>query len=197
MCVYIYTHMCTRFVQIEGCAHANACIGLHTHPGTHPCVCMYVCAPCPPRPDSPLAPPMRQDERTPLFYSAMNGHTDTALALLQAGATVDARNKVRGVVLSLMSQALALLLSLSSLALFFIFIYRIYSCVCMCVYLYTYLCMYICIYMCMYIYVYMEIYLYIKYTYVRFRLQGFGFRFLLMWDIHIYLYTYVYTYVYT
>jgi hypothetical protein len=43
----------------------------------------------------------------------MNGHTDTVLALLQAGATVDAKDEVRGALLSLMSRALALLLSLS------------------------------------------------------------------------------------
>jgi hypothetical protein len=72
----------------------------HTHPGTHPCVCMYACAPCPPRHDPPLTPPMRQDERTPLYASAQNGHTDTVRALLQAGATVDAKDKVRGALLS-------------------------------------------------------------------------------------------------
>ena len=93
----------------------------HTHPGTHPCACMYACAPCPPRHDSPLTPPMRQDEWTPLCISAQNGHTDTVRALLEAGATVDAKKKVRGALLSLMSQArhrLHSLLSLSSFALF-------------------------------------------------------------------------------
>jgi ankyrin repeat protein len=43
---------------------------------------------------------MRQEERTALFQSAMNGHKDTVLALLQAGATVDAKNKVRGALLT-------------------------------------------------------------------------------------------------
>jgi hypothetical protein len=62
---------------------------------------------------------MRQNEATPLLVAALNGHTDTVLALLQAGAIVDAKDEVRGVLLSLMSSALALLLSLSCLALFF------------------------------------------------------------------------------
>jgi hypothetical protein len=71
---------------------------------------------------------MRQDERTPLYQSALMGHTDTVLALLQAGATVDAKDEVRGALLSLMSRALALLLSLSSLALFFLtFLFLILS----------------------------------------------------------------------
>jgi hypothetical protein len=44
MCVYIYTHVCTQCVQIEGCAHANACIGLHTHiqARMHVYGCMHV-----------------------------------------------------------------------------------------------------------------------------------------------------------
>ena len=67
--------------------------------GTHPCVCMYACAPCPPRHDSPLTPPVRQDGATPLFISAQTGHKDTVLALLQAGAAVDAKTEVRGALL--------------------------------------------------------------------------------------------------
>ena len=63
----------------------------------------------------------------------MAGHTNTVHALLQSGlqqrkhgvrvpATVDAKDKVRGALLSLMPRTLALLLSLSSLALFLGFI---------------------------------------------------------------------------
>ena len=82
---------------------------------------MYACAPCPPRHDSPLTPPVRQDGATPLYISAQNGHKDTVLALLQAGATVDAKGPVRGAaLLSLMSRAIARLLPLSSFALFFL-----------------------------------------------------------------------------
>jgi hypothetical protein len=62
---------------------------------------------------------MRQDDATPLWQSAYMGQADTVLALLQAGAIVDAKGPVRGVLLSLMSRTLALLLSLSCLALFF------------------------------------------------------------------------------
>ena len=61
---------------------------------------------------------MRQNGATPLYVSARQGHKDTVLALLQAGATVDAKNEVRGALLALMSRALGRLLSLSSLALF-------------------------------------------------------------------------------
>ena len=61
---------------------------------------------------------MRQNGATPLGISAENGHKDTVLALLQAGATVDAKVEVRGALLALMSRALGRLLSLSSLALF-------------------------------------------------------------------------------
>jgi hypothetical protein len=104
----------------------------HTHPGTHPCVCMYVCAPCPPRPDSPLAPPMRQDEATPLYISAQNGHTDTVLALLQAGATVDAKDEVQGAVIFFVN------FRFSSLGLR---LGKMCVCVCVrvCVYVYIYL----------------------------------------------------------
>jgi len=59
-----------------------------------------------------LTPPMQQIEATPLHIAVQNGHKDTVLALLQAGATVDAKTKVRGALLSLMSRALARLLSL-------------------------------------------------------------------------------------
>ena len=43
---------------------------------------------------------MRQDGYTPLYISACNGHTDTVRALLEAGATVDAKMQVRGALLS-------------------------------------------------------------------------------------------------
>jgi ankyrin repeat protein len=43
---------------------------------------------------------MRQDGATPLHVSAHNGHTETVLVLLQAGATVDAKREVRGALLS-------------------------------------------------------------------------------------------------
>ena len=63
---------------------------------------------------------MQQIEATPLHIAVQNGHKDTVLALLQAGATVDAKGPVRGAaLLSLMSRALARLLPLSSFALFF------------------------------------------------------------------------------
>jgi hypothetical protein len=50
VCVYtytrvrVYTHMCTQCVHVEGCAHANAWIGLHTHiqARIHVYACMYV-----------------------------------------------------------------------------------------------------------------------------------------------------------
>ena len=122
VCVHVHTHVYTVCTYRGMCACKCMYWFTHTHPGTHPCVCMYACAPCPPRHDSPLTPPLQQDERTPLYISAMYGHTNTMLALLQAGATVDAKNVVRGALLSLMSRALALLLSLSSLALFLGFI---------------------------------------------------------------------------
>ena len=84
---------------------------------------MCACAPCPPQHDSPLTPPLQQNEATPLYASAYQGHTNIVLALLQAGAAVDAKDKVRVALRSLMSRALALLLSLSSLALFLGFIW--------------------------------------------------------------------------
>ena len=128
VCVYtytrvrVYTH--THVHTVCACGGMCACKCMywftHTHPGTHPCACMYACAPCPPRHDSPLTPPVRQTGATPLFISAQEGHTDTVRALLQAGATVDAKTKVRGALLSLMSRALARLLPLSSFALFFL-----------------------------------------------------------------------------
>ena len=86
-------------------------------------MCMHVRMCALPQHDSPLTPPLQQDEATPLWTSAFNGHTNTVLALLQAGAAVDAKNKVRVALRSLMSRALALLLSLSSLALFLGFIW--------------------------------------------------------------------------
>ena len=54
---------------------------------------MCACAPCPARHDSPLTPPLQQHEATPLYASAFNGHTNIVLALLQAGAAVDAKDK--------------------------------------------------------------------------------------------------------
>ena len=113
VCVHIHTHVYTVCTYRGTCACKCMYWFTYTHPGTHPCVCMCVCAPCPPRHDSNLTPPMLQNEATPLWFSACEGRTDTVLALLQAGAIVDAKNEVRGVLLSLMSSALALLLSLS------------------------------------------------------------------------------------
>ena len=85
-------------------------------------MCMHVRMCALPQHDSLLTPPLQQLERTPLFISARND-TNTVLALLQAGAAVDAKNIVRVALRSLMSRALALLLSLSSLALFLGFIW--------------------------------------------------------------------------
>jgi hypothetical protein len=96
---YLHTHVYTVCTCGGMCACKCMYWSTHTHPGTHPCVCMYVCAPCPPRHDPPLTPPMRQDGITPLHVSAQDGHTDTVRALLQAGATVDAKCEVRGVLL--------------------------------------------------------------------------------------------------
>jgi hypothetical protein len=96
-CACVYTHVCTHvYTWRDVRMQMHVLVYTHTHPGTHPCVCMYVCAPCSPRHDPPLTPPMRQDEWTPLFFSAQDGHTDTVRALLQAGATVDAKDEVRG-----------------------------------------------------------------------------------------------------
>jgi hypothetical protein len=108
LCVCIHTRVCVCIHEdvytVCTCGGMCACKCMdwstHTHPGTHACVCMYVCAPCPPRHDLPLTPPMRQTGATPLFVSARHGHTDTVRALLQAGATVDAKYKVRGALLS-------------------------------------------------------------------------------------------------
>jgi hypothetical protein len=118
--IYILLYIYKRtWIYLQRYIHVQ---NIHVHT-----VCTYrgmcACAPCPPQHDSPLTPPLQQDETTPLYVSARNGHTNTVLALLQAGAAVDAKNKVRGVLHSLMSDALALLLSLSSLALFLGFIW--------------------------------------------------------------------------
>ena len=43
---------------------------------------------------------MQQSGATSLFIAAQNGHKDTVLALLQAGAAVDAKKEVRGALLS-------------------------------------------------------------------------------------------------
>ena len=90
-------------------------------------MCMHVRMCALPQHDSPLTPPLQQDEATPLWTSAFNGHTNTVLALLQAGAAVDAKTEVRVALLSFMSRALALLLSLSSVALFLGFISSIHA----------------------------------------------------------------------
>jgi hypothetical protein len=66
---------------------------------------------------------MQQDGYFPLMIAAENGHKESITALLQGGAAVDAKRKVRGALFSLMSRALALLLSLSSVALFLGFIW--------------------------------------------------------------------------
>ena len=66
---------------------------MHTHVGyTH--VFMHT------RFDSLLTPPMQQDGATSLFIASQNGHKDVVLALLQAGASVDAQFKVRGALVS-------------------------------------------------------------------------------------------------
>ena len=57
-------------------------------------MCMHVRMCALPQHDSLLTPPLQQRERTPLFISAYHGHTNTVLALLQAGAAVDARDAV-------------------------------------------------------------------------------------------------------
>ena len=66
---------------------------MHTHAGyTH--VFMHT------RFDSLLTPAMRQDGTTSLYIASQNGHKDVVLALLQAGASVDAKFKVRGALVS-------------------------------------------------------------------------------------------------
>jgi hypothetical protein len=123
VCAYTHTHVHTVCTYRGMCACECAYWFTCTHPDTHPCVCMCACAPCPPQHDSPLTPPLQQNEATPLYASAYQGHTNIVLALLQAGAAVDAKDKVRGDLRSLMLRSLALLLSLSSLALFLGFIW--------------------------------------------------------------------------
>ena len=112
VCIYILLYV-QRYIHVQN---------IHVHT-----VCTYrgmcACAPCPPQHDSLLTPPLQQDKCTPLYISAYHGHTNTVLALLQEGAAVDAKDKVRVALRSLMSRALALLLSLSSLALFSGFIW--------------------------------------------------------------------------
>ena len=61
---------------------------------------------------------MQQDEWTSLHNAAWKGHEETVLALLQAGADVHAKTKVRGGLLSVMSGGLAFFVFLSSFALF-------------------------------------------------------------------------------
>ena len=54
-CVRIYTHaytVCT-YRGMRACKRMHWFTHTHPKPGTHPCVCMYVCAPCLPRHDSP------------------------------------------------------------------------------------------------------------------------------------------------
>ena len=82
-------------------------------------MCMHVRMCALPQHDSLLTPPLQQLERTPLFMSARNGHTNTVLALLQAGAAVDATNIVRVALRSLMSRARSLSCCLSPLWLSF------------------------------------------------------------------------------
>ena len=43
---------------------------------------------------------MQQRGATPLIAAAQNGHTESITALLQGGAAVDAKDKVRGALLS-------------------------------------------------------------------------------------------------
>ena len=66
---------------------------MHTHVGyTH--VFMHTLH------DSPLTPPMQQDGATSLLVASLEGHKDIVLALLQAGASVDAKAMVRVVLVS-------------------------------------------------------------------------------------------------
>jgi hypothetical protein len=84
VCIYILLYV-QRYIHVQN---------IHVHT-----VCTYrgmcACAPCPPQHDSPLTPPLQQDEWTPLHASASCGHKDATLALLQAGAAVDAKTEVR------------------------------------------------------------------------------------------------------
>jgi hypothetical protein len=61
---------------------------------------------------------MQQDEWTSLHNAAWKGHEETVLALLQAGADVHAKTKVRGGLLSVMSRGLASFVTLSTFVLF-------------------------------------------------------------------------------
>jgi hypothetical protein len=61
---------------------------------------------------------MQQDESTALHNAAREGHKETVLALLQAGADVHAKDKVRGGLLSVMSRRLASFVTLSTFVLF-------------------------------------------------------------------------------
>jgi hypothetical protein len=106
VCVYtytrvrVYTHTCVHSVYMWRDMRMQMHVLVYTHIQAR--IHVYACAPCPPRHDPPLTPSMRQHGamRTPLWASIFNGHTDTVRALLQAGATVDAKDKVRGALLS-------------------------------------------------------------------------------------------------
>ena len=52
------------------------------------------------RVDSLLTPAMQQGGWTSLLIASRNGHKDVVLALLQAGASVDAKDSVRGALVS-------------------------------------------------------------------------------------------------
>ncbi len=115
-------------------------------------MCMYVCiwAPCIPRHDSPLAPLMQQIEATDLHAAAQNGHTDTVLALLQAGVNVDAKGPVRAPCVCVCV--------------------CVWMCVCMCivlVYIHIYVCMYTYTYVSLGIYKYIYMYIYTRYIHIH------------------------------
>ena len=55
---------------------------------------------------------MQQDESTALHNAAWEGHKETVLALLQAGADVHAKDEVRGGLVSVMFGGLFLCVSL-------------------------------------------------------------------------------------
>jgi hypothetical protein len=78
---------------------------IHTS-SMHLCICMDVCAPCPPRYDPPLTTTMEQVECTDLHTAAAKGRKEKVLAMLLAGADVDAKSKVWGILLSRMSRTL-------------------------------------------------------------------------------------------